>query len=129
KNKIHESETKYHLNSLGLLDSIVDLSNATESNNSYFKYLPDRFICYSKTYNFRDEYILNEKKQVIEKKSYIDDNELRSTFLYTYDSLGRLLEEKEYEFGTLLKTIKYTYLSPNSNSFKTMIYYDKENKS
>ncbi|WP_177760957.1 hypothetical protein [Flavobacterium sp. I3-2] len=127
-NKEYDSETKYHLNKLGLLDSIVGTSNTNEPDKFYFKYLPDRFICYSKSYNFRNEFIFNEKNQVIEQKSYIDNNELRSINYYIYDDLGRVLEETEYEFDEqkLYKTIKYTYISPKSNSFKSMIYYDNE---
>lgn len=127
-NKEYDSETKYHLNKLGLLDSIVGTSNTNEPDKFYFKYLPDRFICYSKSYNFRNEFIFNEKNQVIEQKSYIDNNELRSINYYIYDDLGRILEETEYEFDEqkLYKTIKYTYISPKSNSFKSMIYYDNE---
>jgi len=128
-NQVYNSETKYHLSKLGLLDSIVNTSNTNEPNNYYFKYLSDRFICYSKSYNFRNEFIFNEKNQVIEQKSYIDNHELRSINYYTYDVLGRILEETEYEFDEkkLYKTVKYTYISPKSNSFESMIYYDNEN--
>ena len=122
-----EFQQKYYFNRLGLIDSSISTLNKKPQNKVYFKYLPDRYITRSSTDDRRDEYLLNEKKQVFKKVPYNDDNAISAEQLYFYDHLGRLVREENYAAGK--KNLSSVYEYNNAEKiFSTMKTFDSNDQ-
>lgn len=128
KSNFGPSNTIYHYNKVGLLDSIVvQGDDGDKPQATIFKYLPDRYVTNFVGYKNRDEFLFNNRKQVTIKKSYNDENVLVSETRYQFDGLGRVLKEEEYRNKSFAGGRTYQYHSTGSNRYSIMKTFDEKN--
>ena len=110
-------ETTYELNSKFGEEQIGNIERKT-----VFKFNNDGNKIEVSHYQFKCEFIYNEKDNTL-KMSYDDsDEELFSKYKYTYDEKGNLLETNNYKSdGNLLLKCKYTY-DKKGNKIEERLY-------
>ncbi len=121
-------ESTYHINNLGLLDSINTFLKNSEKQFTIFKYLPDGFIVISSGFNTYSKYLFNSKMQTIQESLHNYNNELISKKNIYHDELGRVIKEVNYKNNLLVARTDYIYPSSNSNEFKTLKHFDDKNE-
>lgn len=124
-----ESTQKYYLGNTGLLDSIAYYNqNGKREMKLNFKYLPDQFIVHDVNFGSREEFHLNTKGQVIEKADFDKKSKLKRKIYYTYDQLGRVLNEKSMVDDEIESKSIYQYNSDTKRMYSKLILEGKGGK-